>query len=205
MEGRGGMGRGIAGRSPLPAVQGDLGGTSASGTKRSTLQALPRRRSKARYALDQLERYLNPDRLCKVNAAALSTFQTKLRDTGIKDTTIAAVLRPVKAALSWGVSVGMLAKVPKINMPKGSKGRKMKGGALVGEQFDRMLAAVPKVRPKDSADGSATLPACGCRACGWRNRLPCRGMPTPPLPLTCPAASPRFRIKGEAQKSAKMS
>ena len=58
----------------------------------------------------------------------------------------------VKAALSWGVSVGLLKAVPKIIMPKGSKGRKMKGGALVGEQFDRMLAAVPKVRPQDSAE-----------------------------------------------------
>ncbi len=28
----------------------------------------------------------------------------------------------------------------------------MKGGALVGEQFDRMLLAVPKIRPKDSAE-----------------------------------------------------
>ena len=37
-------------------------------------------------------------------------------------------------------------------MPKGSKGRKMKGGALVGEQFDRMIDAVAKIRPKDSAE-----------------------------------------------------
>ena len=72
--------------------------------------------------------------------------------TGIRETTIATVLRATKAALSWAVSVGMLSAVPKVVMPKRAKGRKMKGGALLGEQFDRMLMAVPKVRPKDSAE-----------------------------------------------------
>ena len=101
-----------------------------------------------------VETPLDPDRLVKVNAAALSKLQAKLRRAtgGIKETTIASVLRHVRAALGWAVSVGMLAAVPKVNMPKGAKGRKMKGGAVVGEQFDRMIAAVPKVRPKDAAE-----------------------------------------------------
>ena len=112
----------------------------------------PKTVENASYALNTVETHLDPDRLVKVNAAALSKLQSKLRAPGVKETTIASVLRHVRAALGWAVSVGMLAAVPKINMPKGAKGRKMKGGAVVGEQFDRMIAAVPKVRPKDAAE-----------------------------------------------------
>ncbi len=46
----------------------------------------------------------------------------------------------------------MLSAVPKINMPKGAKGRKMKGGAVVGEQFDGMIAAVPENMPTDPVE-----------------------------------------------------
>ncbi len=44
MEGRGGMGRGIAGGSALPTVESDLGSNSASGTKRNILQTSSPRR-----------------------------------------------------------------------------------------------------------------------------------------------------------------
>ncbi len=37
---------------------------------------------KAGYALDRVERYLNPDRLCKLNAGALSTFQRSYTSRG---------------------------------------------------------------------------------------------------------------------------
>lgn len=68
-----------------------------------------------RYALDCLERHLDPDKLCKINASALSTLQTKLREVKVKEvtdkdgktrtvetkiraTTVANILRHVKAA-----------------------------------------------------------------------------------------------------------
>ena len=63
-----------------------------------------------------------------------------------------ASCEPSRRRCRGAESVGMMADGPKVIMPKGAKGRKMKGGALVGEQFDRMLAAVPKVRPKDTAE-----------------------------------------------------
>ena len=158
-------------------------------------------RESARFALGRVEKYLNPDRLCKVNASALSSLQTKLRATGIRETSIATVLRAVKAALGWAVSVGMMPAVPKINMPKGSKGRKMKGGAILGEQFDRMLAAVPKVRPRDSAAWVHYLTGLwlsGLRlgesvALSWDDNALFR------VDLT--GRRPRFRIKGDGQKS----
>ena len=156
---------------------------------------------KAGYALDRVERYLNPDRLCKLTAGALSTFQTKLRDTGAKDTTVAGVLRHVKAALSWGVSVGMLAKVPKINMPKKAKGRKMKGGALVGEQFDRMIAAVPKVRSHDAPDWTRYLTGLWLSGLRLEESVALSWDADAPFAVDLSGRRPRFKIKGEAQKS----
>jgi integrase len=70
----------------------------------------------------------------------------------MRDTVLAHHLRHLRAALSWAVSVGLLPKVPDMHMPKRAKGRTlMRGRPIAGEEFDRMLAVVPKVRPQDSA------------------------------------------------------
>jgi len=66
----------------------------------------------------------------------------------------------------------------------------MKGGSLIGEQFDRLLLAVPRIRPKDSAEWQRYLTGFGCPGCGFRNPLPYRGKRIRPLPLTCPAGGP---------------
>ena len=155
----------------------------------------------ARFHLNRLEKHLGPDRLCKVSASALSTFQTKLRATGIKETSIASALRAVKAALSWGVSVGMLSKVPKVVMPRGAKGRKMKGGALVGEQFDRLVLAVPKVRPKDSAEWVRYLTGVWLSGLRLGESVALSWDADAPFAVDLTGRHPRFRIRGEAQKS----
>jgi integrase len=158
-------------------------------------------RDSARFHLNQLEKHLNPDRLCKVTASALSTFQTRLRATGIRETSIASSLRAIKAALSWGVSVGMLAAVPRIVMPKGSKGRKMKGGALLGEQFDLLLAAVPKVRPKDSAEWVRYLTGVWLSGLRLGESVALSWDADAPFAVDLSGRRPRFRIRGESQKS----
>ena len=154
-----------------------------------------------RFALNCVEKHLNPDRLVKVNASTLSTLQTKLRATGMRETSIATVLRHVKAALSWGVTVELLSAVPKIIMPKGSKGRKMKGGALVGEQFDRMLAAVPKVRPNDAAEWQRCLTGLWLSGLRLGESVALSWDSDAPFAVDLSGRHPRFKIKGEAQKS----
>ena len=158
-------------------------------------------RDSARFHLRQLEKHLAPDRLCKVSASALSTFQTKLRATGIRETSIASSLRAVKAALSWAVSVGILAKVPKINLPKGAKGRKMKGGALIGEQFDRLLLAVSKVRPKDTTEWFRYLTGLWLSGLQPGESAILSWDADAPFAVDLSGRHPRFRIKGAAQKS----
>ncbi|MEX2119904.1 MAG: site-specific integrase, partial [Pirellulales bacterium] len=112
----------------------------------------PRTAEPASAALNHIETHINPHRLADVNAATLSTLQAKLREAGLKETTIAGHLAHLKAALSWAVSVGMLAVMPKVSMPKRAKGQTfMRGRPITAEEFDRMLAKVKVARPADAS------------------------------------------------------
>lgn len=161
----------------------------------------PATRDHASVALNHIEKHLNPDRLCKLTAGALSTFQTKLRATGVRETTIASILRAVKAALSWGVSIGMIVAVPKVVMPKKAKGRKMKGGALLQEQFERLLMAVPKVRPKDSAEWIRYLTGLWLSGLRLGESVALSWNEDALFAVDLSGRHPRFRIKGAGQKS----
>ncbi len=120
----------------------------------------------------------------------------------MKETTIARHLRPIKAALRWGERQGLIAKAPRIEMPKRQKGAKlMKGRPILGEEFDRMVAAIPKERPHDAQAWERFLRGLwlsGLRlgeavALSWDERSPFYADLT--------GKHPRFRILGEAQKS----
>jgi integrase len=95
----------------------------------------------------------------------------------------------------------MLTKVPKIVMPKRARGRKMKGGALVGEQFDRMLAAVPKVRTHDAPEWTRYLTALWLSGLRLEESVALSWDSDAPFAVDLSGRRPRFRIKGEAQKS----
>lgn len=46
----------------------------------------------------------------------------------------------------WAKREGLMSTVPQFTMPKRIKGSKvMRGRAITGEEFDRMIKAVPKV------------------------------------------------------------
>ncbi|MHC2066565.1 tyrosine-type recombinase/integrase [Bremerella sp. T1] len=82
----------------------------------------------------------------------ISEFQTKVRESGTSEATLACYLRHLKSALRWGVGMGMIHQQPKIKMPKRVKGASiMKGRPISGEEFDRMVAKVPKVCGVDVA------------------------------------------------------
>ncbi len=104
-----------------------------------------------RVALDHLEGIVNPDRMVKLTPQVMSRFQVKARKEGMKATTLARHLRHIKAALRWGERQGLIHKAPAIEMPKLPKGQSLaKHRPVTSEEFDRILAAVPKVRPHDA-------------------------------------------------------
>ncbi len=96
--------------------------------------------------LDAVERILRPKKLGDLTADRISTFVSELRQGGRAETTIASYLAHLRAALSWAVSVKLLASVPKIKKPKRAKLlKKPKGRAPTEEEFKRILDAVPEV------------------------------------------------------------
>ncbi len=100
-----------------------------------------------------LEQYANPARLCDLNAAKLSHWQTKLRDRGLADSTINAYSAHLRAALNWAKRQGLLAAVPTIERLKRAKGGKlMKGRPITLEEFERMLAKVPAIVGEKAAE-----------------------------------------------------
>ena len=78
-----------------------------------------------------LERLAKPSRLCDLNEAKLSAYQSSLRKLGRAETTIKGHLAHIKAALNWAVDQGMLNEVPAIKAPKRAKGSKMMKGRPV--------------------------------------------------------------------------
>ena len=89
-------------------------------------------------AMNHLERLIDPLKLSSVNAETLSKFQASLRREEKKDTTIGVILSHLRPALSWAVSMGLLASVPEIHRPAAARGRKlMRGRPITGDEFDR--------------------------------------------------------------------
>jgi integrase len=103
---------------------------------------------KVRVVLDRVERILNPIRLQDVTEGRLAHFVAELRKEGIAETTIKGYLGHLKSALNWAVEQKLLLtriKFPKVQRSKRSNGRPMKGRPVTPEEFDRMIAAVPKI------------------------------------------------------------
>jgi integrase len=57
----------------------------------------------------------------------------------------------LKASLRWGERVGLLVKAPLFPKLQIAKGDAMKGRPITAEEFDRMIAVVPKVVGDDKA------------------------------------------------------
>ena len=145
-----------------------------------------------------MERVLNPDRLCKLTAATLSRYQALLRQEGMSEVTIGSNLRHLRAALSWGVSVGLLPAVPKMVIPRvgGARAR-----AVSGEEFERMLAVVPKVRPQDSAAWIRYLRGLHLGGLRLEESLALSWDEDAPFAIDLSGRRPAFRIAAAAQKA----
>ena len=97
-----------------------------------------------------MERVLNPKLLSDITAERLSHHFAEMRAKGRSENTIAAHLAYIRAALRWGVELGLLADVPKLRKPHRARA-KMKGRPISLEEFERMLMAVPRVVGDDVA------------------------------------------------------
>lgn len=104
-----------------------------------------------------LERIINPQKLRDLTAERISHFQAKLREGGRAESNIAGYLAHVKAALRWGVRMGMIPKAPDIQRPKRAKGKStMKGRPVRLEElcpFREPQRAVARAGARQRAAG----------------------------------------------------
>jgi len=108
-----------------------------------------------------VEEILRPQRLRDLTAGSISRYQAKLREMGRSENTIASHLGTLGAALRWAVKVGLIPTAPRIDRPrratKAKRGSVMKGRPITGEEFDRMIDAVPRVVLPKRKEGARPL------------------------------------------------
>jgi integrase len=149
-------------------------------------------------ALNHVKRVLNPDRLCKLTSATVSKMVAKLREEGMKDTTLCTHLRHLRAALSWAKRMGMLAEIPVIDFPRPGKA---KGRSILGEEFDRMIDAASKVRPDDTPVWQRYITALWLSGLRLEESLILSWDEDAPFSVNLQGRRPSFHIKAEAQKA----
>lgn len=100
--------------------------------------------TKVRGVFSAVERHIAPKYLRVVDAGQISRFAAKLRESGNAEASVASTLRTLKAALRWAARLKLIPEAPHITMPH-KAGEKAGGRAVTEEEFERMLAVVPKV------------------------------------------------------------
>jgi integrase len=102
-----------------------------------------------------VEQYVDPRRLVDLTGEKISQLAARLREEKKSESTIKSYLAQLKAMLRWGVGQKLLPEcppIPTIRRAKRSSGATpMKGRPITGEEFERMLAAVPEVVGDEAA------------------------------------------------------
>lgn len=102
-----------------------------------------------------VEEIIAPRRLFDVTGERISQLAATLREKKKSESTIKSYLGQLKAILRWAVSQKLLPEcppIPTIRRAKRSSGATpMKGRPITGEEFDRMLEAVPQVVGEEAA------------------------------------------------------
>lgn len=94
------------------------------------------------------ERIVGPVTMEDCTTDAVDKFRSGLRRENLAPSTIAGHLRYLRAMIRWCHRKGHIAEVPVFDMPTIS-GTRSRSRPITGEEFDRILAAVPTVRPRD--------------------------------------------------------
>ena len=93
---------------------------------------------------NQIENYLSPQKLTDLTEERIGYLTSELRLAKKAEASIKSTLSHLKAALRWAKRMKLLPAVPEIEMPS-RLAEKSKGRPITGEEFDRMIAAIPKV------------------------------------------------------------
>lgn len=152
-------------------------------------------------AFNHLERVVKPQKLESLNSSVLSQFQASLRKEGMKDSTISTHLRHLRAALTWGKSIGLLGKMPDVHMPRRPRGQTlMRGRPITPKEFHQMLSVVSKVRSHDPDIWKRHLEGLWLSGLRLDESLKLSWNIEAALAVDLSGKRPRFRIFAEAEK-----
>jgi integrase len=155
-------------------------------------------------AFNHLERVINPKRLESLSSSVLSQFQAKLRQEGMKDSTIATHLRHLRAGLTWAKSMGLIVKVPDFHMPRRPRGQTlMRGRPITPTEFKQMLSIVTDVRPHDADNWKRHLEGLWLSGLRLDESLQLSWDIESVFAIDLSGRHPRFRIYAEAEKGRK--
>jgi len=109
--------------------------------------------------LDQLKTgWEREPTLYDVDADVLSQLAATLRAAGKRPTPVATYVRSLRVSLNWAEGIFPGYQAPRLKMPRRKQRKLMRGRPITTEEFERMLAAVPRVlarKPK----GKDPIPA----------------------------------------------
>jgi integrase len=144
-----------------------------------------------------------PEDVSQVDTAYIVRWQNGLRRRHVGETSIAAYSARLRAALNWAADLGIIAKAPKVRMPKKAKGRSKiaRSRAITAEEFDRIVMAAEKVRPDDAALWQRFLR--GLWHSGFRldELLKLSWSPRAAWSIDTSGEIPCVRIRGEGEKA----
>jgi integrase len=110
--------------------------------------------------------FAKPRYLQDITPQMIRRWIADLQDSGLATATIHSYWGSLSAFLRIGVDDGIIKAIPKIRLPKLDRRSMSKGRAITGEEFDRMLAAVDEIAPKQAEHWKFLLQ--GLWNCGLR-------------------------------------
>jgi integrase len=154
-------------------------------------------------AMNYIENTINPHYLRELTTPRLSAFVAKLREGGMKDTTLSVHLAHLKPILRWAVRQGYLRSMPDVDMPKRAKGisQAMRGRPLVEEELDRMIDKVPEKRKREPKKWQQLLRGLWWGGLRLSEALALSWDEEAPISVCMRGKYPTLRIQAEAQKS----
>lgn len=95
-----------------------------------------------------IEQFFRGPRLTQITSTRLLEWQQSLRESGKSPNTVATYSTRVRAILNWAVRSDLLSRTPHIAV---SFEEVPRSRGITGEEQERILLFVPKVRPRDAA------------------------------------------------------
>ena len=166
-------------------------------------QVYPKLRPKTRETRDiafhVVEKHINPARLSSMTPQTIATLESRMRADKMKESTIGVYLGHLRSVLNWAVDQHYLNERIKLKLPA----TRRRARPVTGEEFDRLIEAAKKVRPKDHETWSRYLTGLWLSGLRLSESLILSWDQDAPLRVDTTGKRVRLRIAGDVQKNGK--